>query len=104
SSAASSAAASVLPAGVLPAGVLPAGVLPAGVLPAGVLIDGYAKAMEVIAREWRTGEGPRGTLAPDAGSEAQRDLFAAVRQNRFVTTTGAGRPQLRSAAEMLADP
>src|SRR4051812_11356702 len=74
----------------------------ASVLPAGVLIDGYAKAMEVIAREWRTGDGPRGTLAPDAGSEAQRELFAAVRQNRFVTTTGAGRPQLRSVAEMLA--
>jgi len=71
---------------------------------ASVLIDGYAQAMEVIAREWRTGDGPRGTLAPDAGTEAQRDLFAAVRQNRFVTTTGAGRPQLRSAAEMLADP
>ena len=68
------------------------------------LIDGYAQAMEVIAREWRTGDGPRGTLAPDAGSEAQRELFAAVRQNRFVTTTGAGRPQLRSVAEMLADP
>jgi hypothetical protein len=71
---------------------------------AAVLIDGYAQAMEVIAREWRTGDGPRGTLAPDAGSEAQRELFAAVRQNRFVTTAGAGRPQLRSAAEMLADP
>jgi len=71
---------------------------------ASVLIDGYAQAMEVIAREWRSGEGPRGTLAPDAGSEAQRDLFAAVRQNRFVTTAGVGRPQLRSAAEMLADP
>jgi hypothetical protein len=71
---------------------------------ASVLIDGYAQAMEVIAREWRTGDGPRGTLAPDAGTEAQRDLFAAVRQNRFVTTTGAGRLQLRSAAEMLADP
>jgi hypothetical protein len=71
---------------------------------AGVLIDGYAHAMEVIAREWRTGEGPRGTLAPDAGTQAQRDVFAAVRQNSFVTTTGVGRPQLRSAAEMLADP
>jgi hypothetical protein len=72
--------------------------------PASVLIDGYAQAMEVIAREWRTGEGPRGTLAPDAGTQAQRDLFAAVRQNSFVTTSGAGRPQLRSAAELVADP
>lgn len=81
-----------------------AGIGSATVPPASVLIEGYAQAMEVIAREWRTGEGPRGTLAPDAGTQAQRDLFAAVRQNRFVTTSGAGRPQLRSAAELLADP
>ncbi len=82
----------------------PATPVPPVALPEGVLIDGYAEAMEVIAREWRTGEGPRGTLAPDAGTPAQRELFAAVRQNSFVTTAGAGRPQLRSAAEMLADP
>ena len=72
--------------------------------PPAVLIYGYAQAMEVIAREWRMGEGPRGTLPPDAGTQAQRDLFAGVRQNSFVTTTGAGRPQLRSPAELLADP
>ncbi len=88
-------------AGIAIAGPTPG---PATALAPVVLIDGYAEAMEVIAREWRTGEGPRGTLPPDAGTLAQRELFAAVRQNRFVTTTGVGRPQLRSAAEMLADP
>jgi hypothetical protein len=81
-----------------------AGATSAPVPPAAVLVEGYAQAMEVIAREWRVGEGPSGTLAPDAGTQAQRDLFAAVRQNSFVTTSGAGRPQLRSAAELLADP
>ncbi len=82
----------------------PARTAPASVLGASVLIDGYAQAMEVIAREWRVGDGPRGTLAPDAGTQAQRELFAAVRQNSFVTTTGAGRPQVRRAAELLAEP
>jgi hypothetical protein len=69
------------------------------------LIAGYTSAMEVIAREWRMGDGPRGTLAPDAGTAAQRDLFAAVRQNRFVMKPSDGGPaQLRPGAEMLADP
>ena len=75
------------------------------------LVAGYAWAMEVIAREWRVGDGPRGTLSPDVGTRAQRELFAAVRQNRFVMNesdsdagAGAGRPQLRSAAEILRDP
>ncbi len=78
----------------------------AGVLgAAAVLIDGYAAAMSVIAREWRVGDGPRGTLPPDVGTEAQRALFAGVRQNRFVMSpAGTGSPQLRSAADMLADP
>ncbi len=88
-------------AAIAVAGAIPG---PATPVPPVVLIDGYAEAMEVIAREWRVGDGPRGTLAPDAGTQAQRDLFAAVRQNAFVTTTGAGRPQLRSATELLADP
>ena len=69
-----------------------------------VLVDGYATAMAVIAREWRVGEGPRGTLAPDAGTAAQRDVFAAVRQNRYVTSSGDAHAPLRTAAEMLADP
>jgi hypothetical protein len=59
--------------------------------------------MEVIAREWRVGDGPRGTLPPSVGTEAQRELFAAVRQNRYVMSPGAGTPQLRSAADMLGD-
>ena len=62
---------------------------------------GYARALEVIAREWRTGEGPAGRMPPDAGTAAQRDLFAAVRENRY--TLGAdGAP--RPARELLADP
>jgi hypothetical protein len=65
------------------------------------LIEGYGRAMEVIAREWRVGEGPQGALSPDAGTHAQRDLFAAIRENRFaVGPDGAPRP----AAELLADP
>jgi hypothetical protein len=74
----------------------------AGAAEAAVLVDGYASAMEVIAREWRVGEGPRGALAPDAGTEAQREIFAAVRQNRFVTVGDGGPP--RPAAELLRDP
>jgi hypothetical protein len=65
------------------------------------LVAGYAQAMEVIAREWRVGEGPAGALPADAGTAAQRELFAAVRENRFAVTPG-GAP--RPAAELLADP
>jgi len=65
------------------------------------LVDGYVGAMEVIAREWRVGEGPEGAVAPDAGTGTQRALFAGVRENRFaVGADGAPRP----AAELLADP
>jgi hypothetical protein len=65
------------------------------------LIEGYGRAMEVIAREWRVGEGPQGAMSPDAGTRAQRDLFAAIRENRFALgPDGAPRP----AAELLADP
>ena len=67
-----------------------------------VLIDGYALAMEVIAREWRVGEGPQGRVAPDAGTGTQREHFAAVRQNSFVF--GPDGQSLRPAAEMLQDP
>lgn len=65
------------------------------------LVRGYAMALEVIAREWRVGEGPAGALPGDAGTAAQRDLFAAVRQNRFAMD-GEGR--LRAAKELLEDP
>jgi hypothetical protein len=72
----------------------------AAVLP-GPLADGYRMAMEVIAREWRVGRGPLGVLAPDAGTAAQRALFADVRENRFVLDEGQ---RVRPAAEMLASP
>jgi hypothetical protein len=65
------------------------------------LVVGYARALEVVAREWRVGEGPAGSVPPDAGTAAQRELFAAVRENRYaVGADGAPRP----AAELLADP
>ena len=65
------------------------------------LVIAYARALEVIAREWREGEGPAGTLPPDAGTAAQRDLFAAVRENRYTLgSDGAPRP----ARELLDDP
>jgi hypothetical protein len=68
---------------------------------ASVLVDGYAQALEVIAREWRVGEGPAGAVAPDAGTGTQRALFAGVRQNQFaVASDGTPRP----ARELLADP
>jgi hypothetical protein len=66
-----------------------------------VLTEGYVRAMEVIAREWRVGEGPAGAVAPDAGTGTQRALFAGVRENQFaVGPDGAPRP----APELLADP
>jgi hypothetical protein len=65
------------------------------------LVDGYVHAMEVIAREWRVGEGPAGAVSPDAGTATQRALFAGVRENQYaVGADGAPRP----AAELLADP
>ncbi|HEX3697045.1 MAG TPA: hypothetical protein VH374_16835 [Polyangia bacterium] len=67
-----------------------------------VLIDGYAQSLEVIAREWRLGEGPQGAMSPDAGTAAQRALFAGVRQNLFAT--GPNGHGVRAPAEMLADP
>jgi hypothetical protein len=65
------------------------------------LLEGYARALEVIAREWRMGEGPAGTLPADAGTRAQRELFAAVRENRYVLGAD-GAP--RAAADLLEDP
>ena len=66
-----------------------------------VLVDGYVSAMEVIAREWRVGEGPQGAVAPDAGTGTQRALFAGVRENRV---RRGRRRRARPAAELLADP
>jgi hypothetical protein len=73
----------------------------AGAEPPAALVDGYAGALEVIAREWRVGEGVSGTVPPSAGTAAQRELFAGVRENRF-TVGPDGKP--RPARELLADP
>ena len=65
------------------------------------LVIAYGRALEVVAREWREGEGPAGLMPSDAGTAAQRELFVAVRENRYVLgPDGAPRP----AAEVLADP
>ena len=32
------------------------------------LVIGYARALEVVAREWRVGEGPAGSVQADAGT------------------------------------
>ncbi|MDZ4697040.1 MAG: hypothetical protein SGI86_18025 [Deltaproteobacteria bacterium] len=65
------------------------------------LASAYRMAMEVIGREWRTVEGPRGRLDANAGTDAQKELFASVRENGFIRTpTGA----LRSAKELLDEP
>ena len=74
----------------------------AGAVPR-ALIDGYALAMEVIGREWRVGEGPRGVLPPEAGTGTQRERFAAIRQNAFVFAPGDPHT-LRAGAEMLTEP
>jgi hypothetical protein len=65
------------------------------------LVVGYSRALEVVAREWRVGEGPAGSIPADAGTAAQRDLFAAVRENRFVLGPDGN---VRPARELLADP
>jgi len=40
--------------------------------------------MEVIAREWRVGSSPAGVVQVYEGSSAQREIFANVRENRYV--------------------
>ena len=65
------------------------------------LLEGYAEALEVIAREWRMGEGPAGTLPASAGTSTQRELFAGVRENKYVLGAD-GAP--RAAADLLEDP
>ena len=68
--------------------------------PPGALVEGYARALEVIAREWRVGEGADGAIAPGVGTREQRERFAAVRENRYAVGPD-GAP--RSPAELLAD-
>ncbi len=63
------------------------------------LIDAYRMAMEVIAREWRAGGQ---AIAPLGGTLAQRQTFAAVRENHGVA--GPDGKATRSAAELLSDP
>lgn len=72
-----------------------------GAEPPAALVNGYARALEVIAREWRVGEGVSGTVPPDAGTAAQRQLFAAIRENQFAVGAD-GKP--RPAQELLSDP
>ena len=62
----------------------------------------YARALEVIAREWRVGEGPPGRCRPTPAPAAQRELFAAVRENRYIARRR--RRAARRRAELLADP
>jgi hypothetical protein len=66
------------------------------------LVQAYRMAMEVIAREWRVGRGPAGALASTAGTTAQRNLFAEIRENRAVL--GDDGKTLRPPAELLRDP
>jgi hypothetical protein len=70
-------------------------------LPAQRLVDGYRMAMEVIAREVRIGRGPQGVLPSTAGSATQREVFAGVREGRFIFGQDH---ELRPAAELLGDP
>lgn len=75
------------------------------------LEEALGLGLEVIAREWRTGEGPRGTLAPDAGTSRQRARFADVRDNRCIyesateggAVEGGGPASLKQPAAMIAD-
>lgn len=69
--------------------------------PPATLLEGYGRALEVIAREWRVGEGASGAIAPAAGTREQRDLFAAIRENRYAVGPD-GTP--RAPAQLLADP
>ena len=61
-----------------------AGALSDAGAPPPALVDGYRIAMEVIAREWRESTGPAGVIQVEEGSTAQREIFANVRENRYV--------------------
>jgi hypothetical protein len=73
-----------------------------GAAPPAVLVDGYRIAVEVIAREWRIGNGPEGVIQTDVGTRAQREIFGKVRENHYVLA-GDG-TSLRPARELLDDP
>jgi hypothetical protein len=70
--------------------------------PPPILVDGYRIAMEVIAREWREGSGPAGVIQVEEGSTAQREIFANVRENRYVLAQDG--TTLRDARELIEDP
>ncbi len=79
-----------------------AGALSDADAPSPALVGGYRIAMEVIAREWRVGTGPAGVIQVEEGSTAQREIFANVRENRYVL--GQDGTSLRDAHELLEDP
>jgi hypothetical protein len=70
--------------------------------PAPPLVEAYAMAMEVIAREWRSGTGDARAMSTTAGTMDQRRLFARVRENAAVLEKDG--QTLRPANEILADP
>jgi hypothetical protein len=78
------------------------GALSAGAAPPPVLVEGYRIAMEVIAREWRVGSSPAGVVQVYEGSSAQREIFANVRENRYVLEQDGA--TLRQGRDLLADP
>ena len=82
--------------------VATAGELSDGVVPPPVLVEGYRIAMEVVAREWRVGSGPAGVIQVEEGSSAQREIFANVRENRYVLQQDGA--TLRAARDLLGDP
>jgi hypothetical protein len=82
--------------------VATAGALSDGGTPPPVLVEGYRIAMEVIAREWRESPGPAGVIQVEEGSSAQREIFANVRENRYVLQQDG--KTLRAARDLLEDP
>jgi len=70
--------------------------------PSPVLVEGFRIAMETIAREWRVGTGPAGVIQVEEGSTAQREIFANVRENRYVLRPDGATP--RDARDLLKDP
>ena len=78
------------------------GLLDAAPAPPKSLVDGYRMAMEVVAREWRTTEGPDGVIQVEEGTTQQREVFGNIRENRYVIADGS--TALRPAREMLDSP
>jgi hypothetical protein len=67
------------------------------------LVEAFGMAMEVISREWRVSRGAGTALPTTAGTMKQRTLFADIRENHAVMS-GEDRRDLRTPAELLADP